>query len=62
MAGEIAPICRAPHIGAIGKQPEQFQKTGNGLSPSVTLTHHPLNAYLNTNQATLENLVPNSLI
>jgi hypothetical protein len=32
-------------MGAIGKQPETFQKKGNGLSPSVTFTHDPLNNY-----------------
>jgi hypothetical protein len=29
------------------KKPKRAQKKGNGLSPSVTLTHYPLNAYIN---------------
>ena len=46
MAGESAPRCRDRGIGAIGKQPEQFQKKGHGLSPSVTSTYYPLNNYV----------------
>jgi hypothetical protein len=40
---KIAPLGRAPGMGAIGKQPEPFQHTANGLSPAVTFTHDPLN-------------------
>jgi hypothetical protein len=41
----MAPLCGEPRRGAIGKQAETFQKKSNGLSPAVTFTHHPLNAY-----------------
>jgi hypothetical protein len=45
VAGEIAPLYRGRGIGAMRKKPKRAQKKGNGLSPSVTLTHYPLNAY-----------------
>jgi hypothetical protein len=48
MAGEIAPLCRDPGMAAIEKELEKFQEKGNGLWPSVTLTHHPLNNYSET--------------
>jgi hypothetical protein len=34
-----------PGIGAIKKKPEQLQKKGNGLLPSVTVSRYPLNKY-----------------
>lgn len=34
--GEITPLGRGRGMGAMGKQPEMFQKKGNGWSPSVT--------------------------
>jgi hypothetical protein len=43
VAGEIAPLCRKPRIGGIGKHPEQFQKNVKGMPPSVTLRRAPLN-------------------
>jgi hypothetical protein len=45
MAGEIAPLCRDPRMGAVGRKPEPVQKKGNSLSPSFTLTYYPLNNY-----------------
>ena len=30
-------------MGTLGKKPETCQHTANGLSPSVTFTHNPLN-------------------
>jgi hypothetical protein len=47
VAGEIAPLYTGRSIGAMRKKPKRAQKKGNGLSPSVTLTHYPLNAYIN---------------
>jgi hypothetical protein len=32
-------------MGAIGKQPDQFQQQGRGLSPSVTCGRYSLNTY-----------------
>ncbi len=32
-------------MGAIGKTPETFKHTANGLLPSATFTHAPLNNY-----------------
>jgi hypothetical protein len=32
-------------MGAIGKQPDQFQQQGSGLSPSVTCGRYSLNTY-----------------
>jgi nucleotide-binding universal stress UspA family protein len=46
VAGEIAPRGRDPGVGAIAKKPKTFQQTANGLSPSVTFTHDPLNNYV----------------
>jgi hypothetical protein len=43
MAGEIALLGRDPGMGALGKKPETSQQPANGLSPSVTFTHAPLN-------------------
>jgi hypothetical protein len=36
VAGEIAPLGRAPDMGAMGKELQKFQKKGSGLSPSLT--------------------------
>jgi hypothetical protein len=41
VAGEIAPLGRAPGMGAIGKTLETFQHTANGLLPSATFTYTP---------------------
>src|SRR6266511_919554 len=46
VAGEIAPLGRDPGMGAIAKKPETFQQTANGLPPSGTFTHDPLNNYI----------------
>jgi hypothetical protein len=43
VAGEIAPLRRALDMGAIGKKPEMCQNKANGIPPSVTFTHTPLN-------------------
>jgi hypothetical protein len=32
-------------MGAIGKTPDTVQHTANGLLPSATFTHAPLNNY-----------------
>jgi hypothetical protein len=41
----MAPLGRDPGRGAIAQTPETCQPTANGLSPSVTFTHDPLNNY-----------------
>jgi hypothetical protein len=51
MAGEIAPLCRDPRMGAVGRKPEPVQKKGNSLSPSFTLTYYPLNNYIRHDDA-----------
>jgi len=45
VAGEIAPLGRDPGMGTLVKKPDTFQQPANGLSPSVTFTHDPLNNY-----------------
>jgi hypothetical protein len=39
----MAPLCKDPDMGAIGRLPDTFQQQGNDLSPSVTFTQDPLN-------------------
>jgi steroid 5-alpha reductase family enzyme len=48
VAGELALLYRVRGIGTMRKRPKRARKTGNGLSPSVTSTRYPLNAYLAT--------------
>jgi hypothetical protein len=43
-------------MGAIGKTPDAVQHTANGLLPSATFTHAPLNNYLKYVSAELQNL------